>query len=86
MNRRKKISIGAIKLSYTLPMHDWLLILSLDRESIHIGTCGQGICFHVSFINSCLEDSVGLSQLKDLAQFQQTKVSRSKVCKAVPPE
>lgn len=43
MNRRKK-SI-CLKLSHSLAIHGWLLILSSERESINISSCGQDVSF-----------------------------------------
>lgn len=43
MNRR--IPIGVDKLSYSLAVHGWLLILSLDRGYMVIGPCGRDVHF-----------------------------------------
>lgn len=82
----EEISIGSVRLSYSLAIHDWSLILSPNREFLDIHPCGQGISFAVSLTHSCVEDNADSAQFKGLAPFKQSRVSRSKTHRSVPLE
>lgn len=78
---KKRFSIGTVKLSYSLAIHDWLLILSSYSKSLNINLYGQNVQLTLPTI--AYKIILILAQSKGLAQSKHFKVSKCKTCQAV---